>query len=219
VSISRISRNGAVRAVALLALPLTLAACGTSGGADAAAGGAPSPSPVSSAEAAQAGAQLSKEILPVPSGATAWSKAPTGVLDQTTVIHEFFGQKDWDTETARTSRRGFVSAVRHAWTNQDGTACDVLLIQFATGAGADSMAEGMSEGWKLALDGTGFSDPDVHGSGFIANKPDQDGYVATELVATHRTVLAYVSYFAAGKPDQTTAEKLIKEQVNALSGV
>jgi hypothetical protein len=212
------SRNGAVRAAALLALPLTLTACGTSGGADAAADGAPSPSPVSSAEAAQAGARLAKEVLPVPSGATAWSKTPTGVLDQTTVIHEYFGQKDWDAESARTSRRGFVSAVRHAWTNQDGTACDVLLIQFATGAGAAGMADGMSESWKVALDGDGFADPEVHGSGFTAGKPDQDGYVDTELVATHRDVLAFVAYFAPGKADRAAAEKLIKEQVNALGG-
>ncbi|MFE9421920.1 hypothetical protein ACFYNO_03030 [Kitasatospora sp. NPDC006697] len=204
------------RAALLLCASALLTGCGTSGGS---AGLAAAPSPVGSADAARAGQQLLGELLAVPPGADAWSRNPTGVLDRTTVVHAFYAETSWDRADAETTRRGFVAAARHGWTNPDGSQCDVLLIEFQTPGGATSMADSLSEDWKFAEDGDRFDDHDVHGSGFVESKPDPAGLTAAEVVATHRTVLAYVAYLGNGKPDRAAAERMIKDQINALGGV
>ncbi|GAA1969259.1 hypothetical protein [Kitasatospora viridis] len=214
---SWISRGARARTGAgLLCAAAALSGCGTSGGP---ASDMPPPSPVSSAQAAQAGQQLLGELLPVPPGAQPWSRNPTGLLDQLTVVHNYFGQQDWDRVNAETTRRGFVAAARHGWSNPDGSASDVLLIEFATRGGANSMAQSMSEGWKLAEDGTQDEDQEVHGTEFTEARPGPDGLTASEVVAIHGSVLVYVAFLADGKPDRTAAEKLIKDQVDTLGGV
>lgn len=157
------------------------------------------------------------KTLPVPAGAEAWTNTPTGVLDLNGFVHGFYLSRAWTVETELATRRGFVTSTRHGWISADGSQSDIFLVQFRSAAGAQSMYLDLTQGWKQnPSQGTTFTDPALHASGFVVSNLDALGNARVELTTAHGNVLVRVTYWSAAAPDRAAAESLLQRQINAL---
>lgn len=171
---------------------------------------------VSARSSAQADEQLGK-ILPPPSDAKPWVGSPTGVLDLPTFVGQFYTPDSRGQETKLAQQRGFVSAARHGWINADQSQTEIVLIEFRTPQGADSMYRDLIRAWQDGKDGgRAQSAPDVNGTSLVIDKLDSLSNAQVRMTAPHGNILVYVRYFTAATPEPDQTKNIIQQQLAAL---
>lgn len=164
----------------------------------------------------QAAGPLGK-ILPPPSDATPWVNSPTGVLDLPTFVGEFYAADSRGAETKLAEQRGFVSAARNGWINADRSQTEVVLVEFRTPQGADSMYLDLTQAWRSGHEGGRVqSAPDLNGTGLVIDKLDSLGNAQVRMTAPHGNILVYVRHFTAAAPDPDQTKEIIQQQLDAL---
>jgi hypothetical protein len=165
---------------------------------------------------AQADGPLGK-ILPPPSDATPWVSSQTGVMDLPTFVSRFYAADARDPETKLAQQRGFVSAARHGWINADRSQTEIVLIEFQSPQGAESMYRDLTQAWQDGKEGGRVqSAPDVNGTRLVVDKLDSLGNAQVRMVAPHGNILVYVRYFTAATPEPDQAENIVRQQLDAL---
>ncbi|MGC0313885.1 hypothetical protein [Kitasatospora acidiphila] len=157
------------------------------------------------------------QVMPLPGGAHEWTDQ-TGVLDLDGFVHGFFTSNAWSEETSLSKERGFVTAARRGWRATDGSQSFVFLVQFANAAGAQSLYDSISEGWKQNPDqGTVFTDPADQATGLSVTKLDKYGNAYAKVMAVQGNTLIRTLYFTAANPDKAGAQDLLHRQLAAMS--
>ncbi|MFF0292030.1 hypothetical protein ACFYST_04440 [Kitasatospora sp. NPDC004614] len=131
----------------------------------------------------------------------------SAVLDLDGTVDTIFGSAAPDAKAevkSQFTQRGFVVAMRHAWTAPDGTQSFTVLMRFSDDAGAEGMASRLAEGLKSTYPDTVFTDPGDLSTGAVVNIDDH-GKALVELVAPHGDVVVFMNYLTPAAPDKKTA--------------
>ncbi|WP_370054778.1 hypothetical protein [Leifsonia sp. EB41] len=172
---------------------------------------------LSARSSAQADGPLGKILRP-PSDATPWVNSPTGVLDLPTFVDHFYAADARADETKLAQQRGFVSAARNGWINADRSQTEVVLIEFRTPQGAESMYLDLTQTWRSGREGGSVqSAPDVNGTSLVVDKLDSLGNAHVRMTAPHGNILVYVRHFTAATPDPDQTKQIIQQQLDALN--
>jgi hypothetical protein len=171
-----------------------------------------------SAEVGTAGWILAGKVLPLPQGARPWRGGPAdGPLDLKAFITYFVADSDQATETQVERDRGFVAAAKRDWRASDGTYTRVVIVQYQTSTGAQSMYRSLTSAWGDDSDGQIFTDAASGGKGWQTSKLDRDGDAYVKMTARHDDIVAYVRHYTAAHPDRAGTESIFHQQLAALN--
>ncbi|ROR44535.1 hypothetical protein EDD39_2738 [Kitasatospora cineracea] len=161
--------------------------------------------------------------LPVPPGATGWKQPPvrlttrTGVLNLDQFIAALYTSEWTETATRQAKNRGFVVAACHGWKNPDRSQVEVMLVEYESAEGAQSMYRGLRKLWTEDTSTTFFDDPDDQAAGLVHAQLNEDGMAYASLITTRRNVVIYITRFTPAVPDQETAQELFRQQLHAFA--
>lgn len=213
------------RGTALTPSPTPTAASGPSGGVPSGgvpSGGAPSgglpTGGASSASAAQL-AQLTALLEPGPTGSSPWTNSWGAIVNPTL---EQFATHDYATSYVPTIEallrtQGLTGIAHRTWIATNGTQADVLLLQFATPAGALSRFLFATEAKR---DSTGQKPLTVTGAGdtvgYYATGLDTDGYVRAIVYSHQGSIVAQTFTYSPAHLDSVDTIAWAKAQYGRL---
>lgn len=156
-------------------------------------------------------------VLPVPAGATPWPTNPNALMSLISYVQSEYIKSVWTQEEALNARRGFVSAVERGWFNADGSGQHIMLVRFATRAGAMSALDELISDFRQEPDPmTMLADPAIGAVGWSSPTLDSNGDAHAQFgVAVGDTVIRVVEYTAA-TPDPAAAKMLLQKQYDSL---
>jgi hypothetical protein len=155
-------------------------------------------------------------LLPVPAGATP-SENSYAVMNRRSFVKSFYPKGDRKREEALNAHRGFVSAASEGWTNADGSRQEILLVRFATPAGATSASDEVSawfRQWPKPV--TTPTDPAIGAVGCSDPRLDSSGNALVEFVAHVGDTMFFVNEWTAATPDPAAAKALMQRQYDRL---
>jgi hypothetical protein len=152
-------------------------------------------------------------VFPVPAGATPWPQNTNALMSLIPYVQSNYIKRGWTLEEALNARRGFVSAVEEGWVNADGSQQYIVLVRFATWAGARSALDEQISAWK-GSSGPMLTDPATGAVGWSSPALDPMGNAHVNFyLAVGHTLIRVVEYTAA-TPDPAAAKVLVQEQYN-----
>jgi hypothetical protein len=158
-------------------------------------------------------------LLPIPSGANAWTTNTDAPMGVDAFIKQFYDSNSQASEKSLYTQRGFASGAFEGWFNPDGSQQTVAIARFSSASGATYAFGDLSGSLQQnpapdkeftdSADGAvGSADPTV----------DSEGNTYIDITAHIGDYLVDVHEFSPATPDTSAAKALLLEQVDALKG-
>jgi hypothetical protein len=161
-------------------------------------------------------------LLPVPAGAKPWSANTNALMSRVSFVKSFYDKSDWTMEEALLARRGFVAAVWEGWNNADGSHQSIMLVRFATPAGATSDFDAERSYYDLVLGKqepkpvTLLADSAIRAVGWSSPTLDSVGNAKVEFAVVIGDTEIVVDEWTAATPDPAAAKVLLQRQYDSL---
>jgi hypothetical protein len=155
-------------------------------------------------------------VLPVPAGATPWPTNTNALMNRISYVKSFYRKSDRTQEEALLGRRGFVAAVWEGWTTADGSLQSIMLVRFATPAGATSDFDATISWFKQPKPVTLLADHAIGAVGWSTPRLDSQGDAQVEFADVIGDTEIEVDEWSAATPDPAAAKALLQQQYNSL---